>query len=358
MLTLLELKGKVTQVGTYALCPGVSLGGDAWQLKPIQPIQPRQNPAAARDQQKPTARSLLWRVPPRQEKCAASGAKAATGKGTTGAKASYRGKGTTGAQAATGKGTTGAKAATGKGAASKRGSSSSRATGKGSKSSVKVAPIRSKGKDLVIVESPAKARTVGQILGDKYVVTASQGHVRDLPQWRFGVNIEQDFEPSYEVVKDKKDLVSQLKAAGDSANEIYFATDPDREGEAISWHLQEGGRVGRPSRAPEAGGLPRDHQGRGGGSLQPSPRNRHATGQRPAGPADPGPAGGLPDQPAALRKRVQRGVSAGRVQSVALGWWSTGSGKSRHSSRWSPGPSTHGCKRKGTRPNLRPSCIR
>ena len=94
------------------------------------------------------------------------------------------------------------------------------------------------GKQLVIVESPAKARTVGQILGRKYVVTASQGHIRDLPKGKMGVDLEQDFEPSYVTMRDKRSLVTSLKKAGDQAKDIYLATDPDREGEAISWHLQ------------------------------------------------------------------------------------------------------------------------
>ena len=94
------------------------------------------------------------------------------------------------------------------------------------------------GKQLVIVESPAKARTVGQILGENYVVTASQGHVRDLPKGKMGVDLEQDFEPSYVTMQDKRSLVTTLKKAGDQASGIYLATDPDREGEAISWHLQ------------------------------------------------------------------------------------------------------------------------
>ena len=94
------------------------------------------------------------------------------------------------------------------------------------------------GKQLVIVESPAKARTVGQILGRKYVVTASQGHVRDLPKGKMGVDLEQDFEPSYVTMRDKRSLLTSLKKAGDQAKDIYLATDPDREGEAISWHLQ------------------------------------------------------------------------------------------------------------------------
>ena len=94
------------------------------------------------------------------------------------------------------------------------------------------------GKQLVIVESPAKARTVGQIMGRNYVVTASQGHVRDLPKGKMGVDLEQDFQPSYVTMQDKRSLVTSLKKAGDQASGIYLATDPDREGEAISWHLQ------------------------------------------------------------------------------------------------------------------------
>ena len=96
----------------------------------------------------------------------------------------------------------------------------------------------SAGKSLVIVESPAKARTVGQILGRKYVVTASQGHVRDLPKSKIGVDVDQDFEPSYVIMKDKQSLLTQIKKAGNEAKEVFLATDPDREGEAISWHLQ------------------------------------------------------------------------------------------------------------------------
>jgi len=93
-------------------------------------------------------------------------------------------------------------------------------------------------KHLVIVESPAKARTVGRILGNQYIVAASLGHVRDLPKSKMGVDIEQDFQPSYIVLRDKRSIVKDLKKAGDEARDIYLATDPDREGEAISWHLQ------------------------------------------------------------------------------------------------------------------------
>jgi DNA topoisomerase I len=90
---------------------------------------------------------------------------------------------------------------------------------------------------VVIVESPAKARTVGRFLGKKYNVQASVGHVRDLPSNRMGVDIEHDFAPHYIVPSKRKDVVRDLKAAVRASSEVFLATDPDREGEAISWHL-------------------------------------------------------------------------------------------------------------------------
>jgi len=90
---------------------------------------------------------------------------------------------------------------------------------------------------MVIVESPAKARTVGRFLGEGYMVQASVGHVRDLPSNRMGVDIENDFEPHYIVPAKRKDVVRDLRAGVRDSSEIYLATDPDREGEAISWHL-------------------------------------------------------------------------------------------------------------------------
>jgi DNA topoisomerase-1 len=92
---------------------------------------------------------------------------------------------------------------------------------------------------LVIVESPAKARTVGRFLGSGYEVRASIGHVRDLLRSQLSVDIENDFAPKYRVSDDKKEVVRALKTAAAGASEIYLATDPDREGEAIAWHLQE-----------------------------------------------------------------------------------------------------------------------
>ncbi len=99
-------------------------------------------------------------------------------------------------------------------------------------------PGERKGK-LVIVESPAKARTVGRFLGRGYTVKASVGHVRDLYKSKLSVDVDHDFEPIYYVPRDKKKLVRELKEAVDSAEEIYLATDPDREGEAIAWHVKE-----------------------------------------------------------------------------------------------------------------------
>ncbi|RLC86492.1 MAG: DNA topoisomerase I, partial [Chloroflexi bacterium] len=92
---------------------------------------------------------------------------------------------------------------------------------------------------MVIVESPAKARTVGRFLGKKYRVRASVGHVRDLPFNRMGVDIENDFRPHYVVPAKRKDVVRELKQAVKNSSEVYLATDPDREGEAISWHLAQ-----------------------------------------------------------------------------------------------------------------------
>lgn len=93
------------------------------------------------------------------------------------------------------------------------------------------------GPKMVIVESPAKARTVGRFLGRGYSVVASVGHVRDLPANRMGVDIENDFEPRYVIPVKKKEVVRELRQEAKKASAVYLATDPDREGEAISWHL-------------------------------------------------------------------------------------------------------------------------
>ena len=94
-------------------------------------------------------------------------------------------------------------------------------------------------KALVVVESPAKAKTINKYLGRNYKVVASMGHVRDLPKSKLGVDVEEGFEPSYEVIASRKKVLKELKEAAKEATEIFVATDPDREGEAIGWHLAE-----------------------------------------------------------------------------------------------------------------------
>jgi DNA topoisomerase-1 len=96
---------------------------------------------------------------------------------------------------------------------------------------------------LVIVESPAKAKTVGRFLGKGYTVKASVGHVRDLLRSQLSVDVENDFEPKYRVPNEKKEVVKELKRLARTAEEVYLATDPDREGESISWHLMEASEI-------------------------------------------------------------------------------------------------------------------
>ena len=177
--------------------------------------------------------------------------------------------------------------------------------------------IRSAGKNLVIVESPAKARTLGQILGNEYVVAASLGHVRDLPKSKIGVDVDQDFQPSYEVIRDKQALLSNLAKAGDEAASIYLATDPDREGEAISWHLQTAAGWDRRSNPPkrvvfheitkeaviQAFQDPREIDMK----LVDAQQSRRILDRLVGYQISP-----------LLWQRVQRGLSAGRVQSVTL----------------------------------------
>ena len=117
-------------------------------------------------------------------------------------------------------------------------------------------------KNLVIVESPAKAKTIGKYLGKNFVVKASLGHVKDLPKKNLSVDVDNDFTPVYEVIEGKKKLIAELKAAAKGADTIYLAADPDREGEAICFHLQEElkDKQERPQVLP--GDVQRDHQER------------------------------------------------------------------------------------------------
>ena len=95
------------------------------------------------------------------------------------------------------------------------------------------------GKELIIVESPAKVKTIRKFLGPDYVVKASVGHVRDLPSKTLGVDEEHGFEPQYQIIADKKNIVSDLQNEAGQADVTYLAPDPDREGEAIAWHIAE-----------------------------------------------------------------------------------------------------------------------
>ena len=136
-------------------------------------------------------------------------------------------KASTGKTSSTGRKTTTGKTTTGKtGTAKKSSSKSASPTGAG------------RGK-LVIVESPAKARTIAKYLGTGFTVKASMGHIRDLPKSTLGVEVENDFAPKYLVPRDKNKVVKDLKDSVAKARTIYLATDPDREGEAIAWHLMK-----------------------------------------------------------------------------------------------------------------------
>ena len=97
-------------------------------------------------------------------------------------------------------------------------------------------------KNLVIVESPAKSKTIEKYLGEEFIVTSSKGHIRDLTTrgyGGFGVDIENNFQPMYKILVDKAQIVRDLKKMVKGVDKVYLATDPDREGEAISWHLAE-----------------------------------------------------------------------------------------------------------------------
>ena len=94
-----------------------------------------------------------------------------------------------------------------------------------------------KEKTLVIVESPAKAKTLKKMLGANYEIKASMGHIRDLPKSRIGVNIDEDFKPDYIPVRGKAAVIKELKKKAEGAGRVLLASDPDREGEAIAWHL-------------------------------------------------------------------------------------------------------------------------
>src|SRR5579884_1160924 len=104
---------------------------------------------------------------------------------------------------------------------------------------------------LVIVESPTKAKTIGKYLGKQFVVKASLGHIKDLPKKDLAVDVEHDFEPRYEVIEGKKKLINELKQTAKNVESVYLAADPDREGEAICFHLKEELQNGNRKKGPQ-----------------------------------------------------------------------------------------------------------
>ena len=168
-------------------------------------------------------------------------------------------------------------------------------------------------KSLIIVESPAKARTLKKFLGSRYQVLASVGHVRDLPKSRLGVDPDNNFAPSYVTIKGKGDVIKELRSAAKKANHIYLATDPDREGEAIAWHLAELLKLQQPQRIE----LHEITKSAAQNALKhPSPLNvDRVNAQQARRILDR--LVGYKISPLLWRK-VRGGLSAGRVQSVAV----------------------------------------
>ncbi|TMQ20896.1 MAG: type I DNA topoisomerase [Deltaproteobacteria bacterium] len=171
------------------------------------------------------------------------------------------------------------------------------------------------GSALVVVESPAKARTIGKYLGSGYTVKASVGHVRDLPKSKIGVDLEGDFEPVYEVIEGKKKVVAEIRKAARENETVYLASDPDREGEAIAWHISEEIKDVNPNLRRV---LINEITKKGVAAAIASPREidmNLTEAQQARRILDR--IVGYEISPI-LWNKVQRGLSAGRVQSVAV----------------------------------------
>ncbi|OGO04882.1 MAG: DNA topoisomerase I [Chloroflexi bacterium RBG_13_54_9] len=170
-------------------------------------------------------------------------------------------------------------------------------------------------KELVIVESPAKARTIGRILGSNYDVKASIGHVRDLPRSQLGVDVERGFRPKYVIPKGKREVIQELKQAAKKASKVYLATDPDREGEAISWHLVQAAELeGAPVQRIVFHEITKEAVEKA--LRQPREIDMHLVNAQQARRILDRLVG-YKISPLLWRK-VRRGLSAGRVQSAAL----------------------------------------
>ncbi|HBE73005.1 MAG TPA: type I DNA topoisomerase [candidate division Zixibacteria bacterium] len=173
-------------------------------------------------------------------------------------------------------------------------------------------------KKLVIVESPAKARTIGKYLGREYSVISSMGHVRDLPSSKLGVDLKKDFQPTYVPIKGKAKVLAQIKAAAAKAERIFIATDPDREGEAIAWHIaaeiEDKGRKARKVQRAMFYEITKEsvakaiaHPGKIDQKKVDAQQARRILDRLVGYQVSP-----------FLWKTVRRGLSAGRVQTVAL----------------------------------------
>ncbi|MFA6697888.1 MAG: DNA topoisomerase, partial [Eubacteriales bacterium] len=169
-------------------------------------------------------------------------------------------------------------------------------------------------KKLVVVESPAKAKTIKKYLGRGYTVEASMGHIRDLPKSQLGVNVEDNFEPKYITIRGKGELLAKLRKAAKTSDKVYLATDPDREGEAISWHLSHllGIKENEPCRI-EFNEITKDAVKNA--IKNPRPINQNLV--------DAQQARRILDRLVGYKispllwRKVRKGLSAGRVQSVA-----------------------------------------
>ena len=167
---------------------------------------------------------------------------------------------------------------------------------------------------LLIVESPAKANTIKKYLGKDYIVTASMGHVRDLPEKRFGVDIENGFAPEYTVIKSKEELVEKLREQAAKSDGVLPATDPDREGEAISWHPASllKSTLPRPAASPST----KSQSAVSEGVSNPRPIDLNLVNAQQARR--------IVDRIVGYKlspflwQKVRKGLSAGRVQSVAV----------------------------------------
>jgi len=176
-------------------------------------------------------------------------------------------------------------------------------------------PRRGNDNALVIVESPAKAKTIKKYLGSGYIVKASVGHVKDLPKKKLGIDIEHGFQPEYVVIETKKKVLAEIKEAAENAKQVFLAPDPDREGEAIAWHIAEEIRPSNPNihrvlfneitkkAILEALGKPMELDSKKFESQQARRVLDRLVGYQIS---------------PVLWTKVRRGLSAGRVQSVAV----------------------------------------